>query len=161
MTNPILSRWRFTFASNSATRLGHLRQRGLIALGQLLHALGQRLADAVHLAVDGGFQRGQPFVVHHQRLHLGLGQPGVFGVGFGVQGGLGLFQLLLELGLSIGQRQPLVQRGRLPSPSPPSVYTPLISLQPARRRWPCSPFPARRRRLPRRPLPLPARPARR
>ena len=90
----------FTFASSSATRLDHLRHRGFVAFGQFLHPLGEGLADAVHLAVDGGIERGEPFVVHHQRLDLRLGELGVFGVGLGIEVGLGFLQLLLEVGLA-------------------------------------------------------------
>ena len=53
-------------------------------MGQLLHALGQRLADALHLAVDGGIQRSEPFVVYHEPLDLILAKFGVLGVGFRV-----------------------------------------------------------------------------
>ena len=88
-------------ASSSATRLGHPRHRGFVAFGQFLHALGEGLADAVHLAVDGGVERGEPFVVHHQRLDLGLGELGVVGVGLGVEGGLGVLEALLEVGLFV------------------------------------------------------------
>ena len=77
----------------------HLRQRGFVAFGQFLHALGELLADAVHLAVDGGIERGEPFVVHHQRLDLGLGELGILGVGLGVERGLGVLEALLEVGL--------------------------------------------------------------
>ena len=86
-------------ASSSATDFAMLRQRGLVAFGQFLHALGERLADAVHLAVDGGVEGGEPFVVHHQRLDLGLGELGILGVGLGVECGLGVLQALLEVGL--------------------------------------------------------------
>jgi len=55
-------------------------RRSLVAFGQFLHALGERLADALHLTVDGGIQRGEPFIVHHQRLDVILGEPGVLGV---------------------------------------------------------------------------------
>ena len=91
--------------------LGHLRQWRFVAFGQFLHALGQGLADAIHLALNGGFQRGQPFVVHHQRLDLGFAQFGVMGVGFGVQVGFGVLELLLELGL-LGCSAPAIRSAR-------------------------------------------------
>ena len=68
------------FGLQSRGAAGQLGQRGFVAFGQFLDALGQRLADAVHLAVDGGVQRGEPFVVDHQGLDLGLGELGVVGV---------------------------------------------------------------------------------
>ena len=86
--------------------VGHLRQRGFVAFGQFLHALGEGLADAVHLAVDGGIERGEPFVVHDQRLDFGLGELGIFGIGLGIERGLGLLELLLEVGLLVAELQP-------------------------------------------------------
>jgi len=35
----------------------------------------------VHLAVDGGIERGEPFVVHDQRLNFSLGELGDIGRG--------------------------------------------------------------------------------
>ena len=70
----MISRWQFTFASNSATRLAICGSGGFVAFGQFLDALGERLADALHLSVDGSVQRGEPFVVHHQRLDVLLGE---------------------------------------------------------------------------------------
>ena len=55
-----------------------LRQRGFITFGQFLHSLGEGLADAVHLAVDGGIEGGQPFIFHYQRLDFLLGKFGIF-----------------------------------------------------------------------------------
>ena len=92
MRTPSVPGGRSPWPPSSATWLDHLRQRGFVALGQFLHALGQRLADAVHLAVDGGIERGKPFVVHHQRLDLGLGELGVLGVGLGIERGLGVLE---------------------------------------------------------------------
>jgi hypothetical protein len=54
-------------ASNSATPIDHAAS-AFVPFGKFFHSLGKRLADAVHLAVDGGIKRGEPFVVHDQRL---------------------------------------------------------------------------------------------
>jgi hypothetical protein len=55
------------------------------------------LRDAVELTLHGGQQVRHPLVVHHQRLNLGLGQFGVFGVYLSVE-----FLLRgLALGLSV------------------------------------------------------------
>ena len=66
-------------------KVGHLagqhRQRCLVPFGQFLDALGQRLADAIHFAVDVGVNGGEPFVLDDQRLDVGLAELGVLGVG--------------------------------------------------------------------------------
>jgi 23S rRNA pseudouridine1911/1915/1917 synthase len=64
---------------------------GPLAIRQLLHALRERLTDAVHLAVNVGVDRGHPFVIDHKRLDFVLGQFGILGVGFLVKFGLGFF----------------------------------------------------------------------
>ena len=56
-------------------------------------------------------ERGEPFVVHHQRLDLGLGELRILGVGLGVERGLGLLEALLEVGLLAVELQPVVQHG--------------------------------------------------
>ena len=62
-----------------------LRQRCGIAVGQLADAAGEGLRDAVQFGLHGGGKRGQPFVLHHQRLDLGLGQLAVLGGDLGLQ----------------------------------------------------------------------------
>src|SRR4051794_6544180 len=71
---------------------GHLWHWGFVALCQLLYALGELLADSVHLAVDDGIERGEPFVVHHQRLDISLSEPRVVSINLGVEAGLGLLE---------------------------------------------------------------------
>ena len=58
----------------------YLRQRCFVTLGQFLDALGELLADAVHLAMNSGIERGHPFVVHHQRFYLSRSELGVLSV---------------------------------------------------------------------------------
>ena len=62
---PIFLRWQFTFDSSCSTRAS-FRETGFRTLGQFLHALCELLAHSVHLAVDGGVKRGEPFVVHDE-----------------------------------------------------------------------------------------------
>jgi hypothetical protein len=82
---------------------GLLRHGGLVAFGKFVHALGKGLADSVHLAVDGGMEGGEPFVVHDQRLDLSLGERGVFGVSLSVEVGLGILQGALEVSLLVAE----------------------------------------------------------
>ena len=56
---------------------GHLRQRGFIAFSQLLHAVGEPLAYPIHLAVDGGVERSEPFVIYDKCFDFRLGKLGV------------------------------------------------------------------------------------
>ena len=86
----------------------HLRQRGFVAFGQLLHTLGKLLTDTIHLAVDGGIERGEPFVVNDQRLDFGLGELGVMGIGLRIEFGLGVLKALLEIRLVGIKLQPFV-----------------------------------------------------
>src|SRR3972149_10066587 len=73
---PNISRWvpslpsephLFQVAVYFRFQLGHaaryLRQRGFVAFGEFLHTLSKLLAHAVHFAVDGGVEGGEPFVV--------------------------------------------------------------------------------------------------
>ena len=53
--------------------------------GELTDAAGEGLRDAVQLALHGGGECGQPFVVHDEGLDVGLGERGVFGVELGFQ----------------------------------------------------------------------------
>ena len=82
---------------------GELRQRGGVTFGELADTAGEGLRDAVKLALHGGGEGSQPFVIHHEGLDLGLGECGVFRVelGFevvlrGFEPGLGV-SLLVEL----------------------------------------------------------------
>ena len=59
--------------------VGELRQRRGVAFGELADAAGEGLRDAVQFALHGGGNRGQPFVVHHERLDFVLGELRVFG----------------------------------------------------------------------------------
>ena len=63
-------------------QFGHLacklRQRGGIAFGQLADASGEGLRDAVQFPLHSGGEGGQPLVVHHKRLDLGLGELAIF-----------------------------------------------------------------------------------
>ncbi|WP_152412840.1 hypothetical protein [Nitrolancea hollandica] len=78
--------------------------------------------------MDGGIERGKPFIVHHQRLDLGLREFGVVGVGFGVERGLVVLQLLLEPSLPVVHFQPLGEhRGFLTSIYISGEKTPDIS----------------------------------
>jgi hypothetical protein len=87
----------------------HLRQRAFVAFGQLLHSLGELSTYAVHFAVDDGIERGEPFVVHYERLDIGLSKLAVMGVGLGVERRLGVLNLLLDIGLVGVEPQPIVQ----------------------------------------------------
>ena len=62
-----------------------LRQRGGVAVGELADAAGEGLGDAVQLALHGGGEAGQPFVVHHQGLDLGLAELWVVVVSEGIE----------------------------------------------------------------------------
>ena len=77
---PIFFRCSSTRAASVATSSVSLRQRRGVAFGELADAAGEGLRDAVQFALHGGGERGQPFVVHHQRLDLVLGELGVLGV---------------------------------------------------------------------------------
>ena len=90
---------------------GHLWQRGFVALGQFLHALSKLLAHAVHLTVDGGVECGEPFVIHHQRLCLGLGELWVTSISLGVERGFSVLEALLEVSLVGVELEPVVQDG--------------------------------------------------
>jgi hypothetical protein len=81
-----------------ADLLGH---GGFVAFGEFLDTLGEGLADSVHLAVDGGFEGGEPFVVYDQCLDFGLGEGGVLGVGLGVEVGFGFLEGAFENGLPV------------------------------------------------------------
>ena len=85
------------------------RQRRFVPFRQLLHPLGERLTDPVHLAMNGGADRCQPFIIHHQRLDLGLAQFGIFPVGQRIQGRLGFFQGFFEVALLGTEFQPGVE----------------------------------------------------
>jgi hypothetical protein len=63
--------------------------------------------------VHGGVERGEPLVVHHERLDLSFTELRVAGVGFSIQRRLGLFQLALQVGLLAAQVDPGVERGGL------------------------------------------------
>ena len=78
--------------------VGELRQRGGVAFGELADAPGEGLRHAVQLALQGGGEGGQPFVVHHEGLDVGLGERRVFGV----EPGFEVFLSGLEAGLGIG-----------------------------------------------------------
>ena len=65
--------------------VGELWQRRGVAFGELADAAGEGLRDAVEFALHGGGERGQPFVIHHERLDLVLGELGVLGVELGVE----------------------------------------------------------------------------
>lgn len=83
------------FGTQLDNTVGNLRQGSFVAFGQLLHALGELLAHAVHLSVDGGIQCREPFAVHHQSLYFILGQFRVVGVSIRIELGFGFFDLLL------------------------------------------------------------------
>ena len=97
--------FRFQFGNLMA----YVRHGGFVAFGQFLHALGEGLTDAIHLTMDIAVQRGQPFVVHHQRLNFGLGELGILGIGFGVKRGLSLFDLSFEFRLAAVEIEPFVE----------------------------------------------------
>ena len=90
--------------------VGELRQRGGVAFGELADAAGEGLRDAVELALHGGGNRGQPFVVHHERLDFVLGELGVFGVELGVEVFLRGFEPGLGVGLLVEQRGVVFER---------------------------------------------------
>ncbi len=56
-----------------------LWQRRRIPLRQHADAARQRLRDAVEFALDGGGQRCQPFVFHHQRADVVVGELAILG----------------------------------------------------------------------------------
>jgi hypothetical protein len=84
--------------------IGELRQRGGVAFGELADAAGEGLRDAVQLALHGGGEGGQPFVVHHEGLMSVLGERGVFGVELGFQVVLRGLEPGLGVGLLVEQR---------------------------------------------------------
>ena len=61
-----------TLASIFGHTLKHLRQwkSHSIRTNSLTRSC-ELLANAIHFAVDGSLQRGEPFIVHHERLNLG------------------------------------------------------------------------------------------
>jgi hypothetical protein len=67
----------FLFQLTQAARL--LRQRVFVTFGQFLYAMREGLADAVHLAVYPGVERGHPFVIRDQRFYFSFGELRVFG----------------------------------------------------------------------------------
>ena len=75
--------------------VSHLRQRRFVAVGEFLDPLSERLADAIHLAVDGGFQGGEPFVIDDERLDLILAEFRVLVVGELIERGLGFLDCFL------------------------------------------------------------------
>jgi len=61
------------------------------AVFQFLDTNGERLADPLHLALYGDFEGSHPFVIHHQRLDLIFGKPGIKVIGFVIESGFGVF----------------------------------------------------------------------
>ena len=84
--------------------VGELRQRSGVAFGELADAPGEGLRDAVQLALHGGGEGGQPFVVHDEGLDVGLGERGVFGVELGFEIVLRGLETDLGVGLLVEQR---------------------------------------------------------
>ena len=84
--------------------VGELRQRGGVAFGELADAAGEGLRHAVQLALHGGGEGGQPFVVHDEGLDVGLGERGVFGVELGFEVVLRGLEPGLGIGLLVEQR---------------------------------------------------------
>ena len=87
---------------------GELRQRCGVAFGELADAAGEGLRDAVELALHGGGKSGQPFVVYHEGLDVGLGERGVLGVELcfevvlrGLEPGLGVGLLVEQRGVGV------------------------------------------------------------
>lgn len=92
--------------------VSHLWQRAFVAFGQLANAAGQGLADAVHFAVNGGVEGGEPFFFDEQGLDLGLAQRRVVGAGFEVEFGLGFAEPLFQCRFFAGQGQPALEDGK-------------------------------------------------
>jgi len=70
--------------------VGQLRQWRFVTLGQFLPSVRERLADAIHLAVNVGVEAGEPLVVDDQRFDFVLGQLGILGVGRVIEFGFGV-----------------------------------------------------------------------
>jgi hypothetical protein len=73
--------------------IGELWQRGGVAFGELADAAGEGLGDAVQLALHGGGEGSEPFIIHDEGLDLGLGEFGILVVGEPVEFFLCLFDL--------------------------------------------------------------------
>ena len=62
----------------------------------MAHAAGEGLRDALKFALYGGFQSGEPFMVHHQGFDVGFGEFGVVLVGKSVELGVLFLDLRLK-----------------------------------------------------------------
>lgn len=82
-----------------------LRQWSSVALFQLIHAPGKILGQQLHLALYVSSDAGEPFVLYHKRLDLGLGERAVMEQHLLVQRGLSLFDGLARLRLGVDQGQ--------------------------------------------------------
>ena len=116
-TAPIFLRCPSTRAASARHFVGELRQRGGVAFGELADAAGEGLRDAVQLALHGGGDGGQPFVVHHEGLDFVLGERGVFGVELGFEVVLRGLSRALSVGLLVEQRQRVLRARRVSSAS--------------------------------------------
>ena len=103
---PILLRCSSTRAASTATSMVSCGSG--VAFGEFADAASEGLRDAVELALHGGLDAGQPFVVHHKGLDFCLGERGVLGVelGFkivlrGLEPGSGVGLLVEECGVGI------------------------------------------------------------
>ena len=86
-----------------------LRQWGGVAVGEEADAAGEGLGDAVQLALHGGGNGGEPFIIDDEGLDLGLGELRVFLVGQQIERGLGIADGFFELGFLVAELEPLAQ----------------------------------------------------
>ena len=85
------------------------RHRGIVAVGEFFDAGDQGTADAVHLALDLGGDRGHLFVFDDERFDLILGQLRKLVVGKPVKFVFGILDLLFSLGDAVVELLPLLR----------------------------------------------------